>query len=384
MKKNNKKKIQLMPLLLLAVFGAVGFFGAGLAGAAMDAMQFTANASLNTFIVMAIACILLCAALVIHIIIHESGHLVFGLISGYKFNSFRIFNFMLIREEGRLAVKRLTIAGTGGQCLMSPPEAADGKIPVVLYNLGGSLMNLIFALIVLPFAILIPSVPVLSLFLVMFVFYGFVTAAINGIPISGEAINNDGHNAISLSRDPDAVSAFSIQLRVNDMISRGVRLKDMPSEWFELPRDEQMKNSIHATIAVFSCNRLMDEMKFAEADERMKTLLSMDSGIIGVHRQLLICDRIFCELVLRGSETAADGMRDEQYLKFAKVMKKFPSIIRTEYAYVLLVHKDPDGAARIRNSFERMAEKYPYPSDIKSERELLMLAEKTAVERGIL
>ena len=32
-------------------------------------------------------------ALIVQVIIHESGHLVCGLISGYKFNMFRIFSF---------------------------------------------------------------------------------------------------------------------------------------------------------------------------------------------------------------------------------------------------------------------------------------------------
>lgn len=32
-------------------------------------------------------------AIFIQLIIHEAGHLVFGLVSGYKFSSFRIFSF---------------------------------------------------------------------------------------------------------------------------------------------------------------------------------------------------------------------------------------------------------------------------------------------------
>ena len=40
-----------------------------------------------------ITILMLYAAILIQIIIHEGGHLVFGLLSGYKFSSFRIFNF---------------------------------------------------------------------------------------------------------------------------------------------------------------------------------------------------------------------------------------------------------------------------------------------------
>ena len=61
------------------------------------------------------------------IMVHEAGHLVCGLLSGYKFVSFRIFDFTILRSEGRLRVKRFAVAGTGGQCLLSPPDKADRK-----------------------------------------------------------------------------------------------------------------------------------------------------------------------------------------------------------------------------------------------------------------
>ena len=50
----------------------------------------------------------------LHIVIHESGHLIGGLLSGYTFSSFRIGSFMLLKGNGKLVSKRLKIAGTGG------------------------------------------------------------------------------------------------------------------------------------------------------------------------------------------------------------------------------------------------------------------------------
>ena len=78
------------------------------------------------------------AAMLLQIIIHEGGHLVFGLATGYKFSSFRILSWMLVREEGKLRLRHLSLAGTGGQCLMAPPDLKDGRVPFLLYNFGGS------------------------------------------------------------------------------------------------------------------------------------------------------------------------------------------------------------------------------------------------------
>ena len=80
-------------------------------------------------------------AMIVQIVIHEAGHMVFGMLSGYRFCSFRIFSFMWIKDHGKLKFSRFSLAGTGGQCLMAPPDFKNGTIPVMLYNFGGSIMN---------------------------------------------------------------------------------------------------------------------------------------------------------------------------------------------------------------------------------------------------
>ena len=65
---------------------------------------------------------------VLHIIIHEAGHLVFGLLTGYKFVSFRVFNVLIDKEENdKIRLRTVQgVDGTGGQCLMSPPKIKNG------------------------------------------------------------------------------------------------------------------------------------------------------------------------------------------------------------------------------------------------------------------
>ena len=76
---------------------------------------------------------------------HEAGHLVFGLMTGYGFVSYRVGSLTIVRSDGKLKIRRMKLAGTGGQCLMSPPEMKDGKYPFVLYQLGGVIFNLVFS-----------------------------------------------------------------------------------------------------------------------------------------------------------------------------------------------------------------------------------------------
>jgi len=318
-------------------------------------------------------------SLYFHMAVHEAGHLVFGLMSGYKFSSYRVGSFMLVKERGRLRLRRLKLAGTGGQCLMTPPDLKDGKIPVALYNLGGVIMNVAVGLLGLFLYFLLPDIPLLSPVLLMLMIVGFMTAMLNGIPMRMGTIDNDGYNAFALSKNKEAIEAFWVQLKLVEQNSKGVRLKDMPAEWFTVPTDEAMKNSMVAARGVFACNRLMDEERFEDADRLMAHLLEIESGIVGLHRSLLVCDRAYVELIGENRAEVIDGMMTKEQARFMKAMKRFPTVLRTQYALALLQKNDTAAADAVKKDFDKAAKSYPYPHEIDSERELMRIAEEKAV-----
>ena len=63
--------------------------------------------------------------MLLHTVIHEGGHMVFGLLTGYRFLSFRVLSFTIVKKDGKLIRKKLKVPGTLGQCLMYPPEWKD-------------------------------------------------------------------------------------------------------------------------------------------------------------------------------------------------------------------------------------------------------------------
>ena len=319
--------------------------------------------------------VFLYVAVMIHIVLHEAGHLIFGMMSGYHFSSFRIGSHMLMKEDGKLVHRKLKIAGTGGQCLMSPPEMVDGKFPVVLYNLGGSIVNLVVTAMVIPVFGAIDKGSIFALFFFLFIAMGAITGLSNGIPLRTNTIDNDGYNAISLGKSREAMRAFWIQMKVYEQLTKGLRVKDMPDEWFEVPSDEAMKNSMVATIGVYAANRLMDQHRFDEAETLMNHLLDIESGIVALHRNLIICDLVYLELIGQNRSDKLETLYSKELKKFIKAMKTFPSVIRTEYAYSLLKEHDPESSAKSMAAFERIAATYPYPNDINSERELIQIVD---------
>lgn len=377
-KKKDKKKILWQQYIAMVFFMLIGAACGILMGKYIN-QSVQSDTSLGEEL-FSLACLFvgMYVAIFVQIIIHEAGHLVFGLLTGYKFSSFRIFSFIWIKENGKIRLRRLSIAGTGGQCLMSPPDMVDGKIPLVLYNLGGSLMNVIASAVFFGLYLIFKGIPFVSVMLLMCIIIGVAIAVVNGVPMRMGNVDNDGYNAFSLTRNSDAMRSFWIQMKVNEQLAKGVRLKDMPEEWFTVPSDDAMKNSMVVVMGIFACNRLMDKQNFTEADKLMKHIMSIESGMVGLHRSLMVCDRMYIELITENRKDVIEGMFTKEQKKFMKQMKKFPSVLRTDYALALLHDKDAENAEKIKLLFAKCSKSYPYQSDVESERELMEIADEKA------
>ena len=373
-KKRQGKKHIIFSILISMLIGAIiGFLTTKHVSSILNSGRGTMEIVISLILML----VELYAAIFLQIVIHEAGHLILGLLTGYRFLSFRIGNFMWVRENKRLKIKRLSLAGTGGQCLLLPPEPPDKKAPFALYHLGGAILNLVSSLIFFILYLFFQNVAYLSLFLLIVSLVGLAIALLNGIPMQYGLVSNDGQNVRLCAKDNKTLHAMCIQLKVVGELSRGIRLRDMPEEWFSFIALEEMNNGIVATIAVFAANRLLDSQLLDEADQLAARLLEVDS-LEGIHRNLLVCDRIYYEVINKNRKDIVDMMRDNPQKEFMKSMKKFPSVLRTEYAYMLLVEKSMERAEKIMATFEKVARTYPYSCEIESERELMNIANRVS------
>lgn len=368
-------------ILGLGLGAVLGFF-LGIAMGASGLSLLPAGHSFGEFLIfLGGIFILLWLAILVQTVLHEAGHLVFGLATGYRFRSFTVGGMMLLRENGRLRLRMLSIAGMGGQCLMSPPpDRPPEEMPFVLYNLGGALMNLLSAVL---FGALVPvtlRIPLLSFFFLAAALVGLVFAALNGIPMRTEMLDNDGKNIATLAQSPAARRALWLQLAINEQMAHGLRLREMPDAWFALPDESDWDNYMLVSLAVFRANRLLDAHDIAGAAALIDRLFAAGTAMAGIYRLLLTCDRIFCALLLDDSETAGRLLTKQQRLLMKK-MRLNPGILRTEYALALLRDKNPQQAEKTRVLFEARAAKHPYPCEIESERELMELAAQRAARR---
>ena len=143
---------------------------------------------------------LLCLALafVLQIILHELGHLLFGLLSGYRFVSFR-FGFRLLAQCGLLC-----------RCVMCPPELdEDGTFPLSLYSLGGIFLNLLSGLLFLWLFFISGGMLLLTLFSLSAGILGLGLGLMFALPVK----YSDGYNALWLNDDDAALHGHWLCLR---------------------------------------------------------------------------------------------------------------------------------------------------------------------------
>ena len=101
MAKNKKKrKIPWQGALMLLVFMALGGVCGVMIARHMDAISSPDQTALETVLTFGGMVLVLYLLLILQIVVHEGGHLVFGLLSGYRFSSFRVASFMWIKQEG--------------------------------------------------------------------------------------------------------------------------------------------------------------------------------------------------------------------------------------------------------------------------------------------
>ena len=308
-----------------------------------------------------ISLLLLFFAYAINVVLHEGGHLVMGLLTGYRFLSFRILSWILIKDEnGRYHVDSFSIPGTLGQCLLIPPELDEnGHMPNVLYNLGGIMVNFLITILSVLIFFLTPITGYARVFFGMLGLTSLLMGLENAIPLNALGMNNDGSNMVSLAKSPRVVKALWKQLKVNAYQTQGYLFQQMPKELFTMPTVQEMGDSIISAEAVFIENLEMEMMDHEKTLETIDYLLNTkEINLIDIYRVLLQSDRILLRLILQKPVNVDKDMR-----KALKQFSVFPNALVTRYAIARLLDKDSKEDEKIRKQFEKTIGKYPFRSD---------------------
>lgn len=229
------------------------------------------------------------AIVYLHIIIHELGHLVTGILSGYTFMLFRIGSLGIIREEEGFKTISFSIRGTMGQCLMHPPESTD-KSSFWFYLSGGVMANVITS----SGALLIYWVNPND-YLLLFAFIGLTAGLMNGIPFGF----NDGKILSKLSKSTVAQDQFFQQLKWNGEFVRHNRTySDVAEDAKIINAQEPITEQFNVYTKLIEMNTLLEQKQFNEAYRELSDLYDYRKDIIVPYQSEVMREYLFCLLVL--------------------------------------------------------------------------------------
>lgn len=336
-----------------ACIGFVGVIGVRVLvlGDSFDGLhsKFAETGMLETVGISLLAILILLFSIFLQVLLHEGGHLVCGLATDYRFVSFRIFNLTFIRKDGKLCIKRFSLAGTGGQCLLTPPERPLEDIPTTLYNLGGVLANLLTAILAFLPLLTVDGLPYLL------------------IPMKMGGIGNDADNMCLLLKDSKSKQALVTQLRINALVQEGMRPKDMPAEWFSQTEDINYKDALQVTIALMSASRLLDCEEWEAAYNAFEKIMSHRHEVIGLLIKETACELLFTALVTKRTARAEELYTDELDTYIRQYKDVTSSKQRLLCALALYRDKDTAKAKEIYEATCQRKNKYLMQGEVDSD-----------------
>ena len=338
---------------------------------------FTSDALLPTILTIVLLGAAWYISLASAVIVHECGHLIFGLLTGYTFAAIGFGHHLFLRRDGRVRRFVYKLPGALGFCAMEVPDMKDGGFPFALYLSGGALCNAFFALVcIFAFAFGIGSgVLFFPHAFLLFAFVNAYIAIVSILPIKTKLLNTDGKQLFDLLKHKNMRKSFWACEKISAAQYRGVKFEDIPSEWFNETDDTQ---SVYAasirTVRLLA--RAETESEPKEVCALIEKEISENHALSGIAKGLLTCMRIYYESTGERDDGTFKKLITQTQIDFMKRMKNTPSAIQTEYAYTLLVEKDVREASRIKARLEKISKKYPFPAEIDTAKKLITRADE--------
>ena len=380
MRQGKKKRDILQTLKGLGLGGAVGLCFAGSLLAVPELRSFL-NTQMDehgfiVFMACWIGAMLICVvAAFLQIIIHETGHLICGLATGFRMVSFRVANIILVRHDDGWQFGRFSIAGTGGQCLMEPAidEIKNAHLmPYAWYLAGGVIANMVTAAVAIIILYLHVAGVVTSCLLAMLALTGIYLAITNGIPMKIGGVANDGDNIRTLKHDIDARRMLWIQLKANAVYTRGMRFCDMPQEWFDTPSDADAGNYLYATIIGMRASREIEKLDFEAAYADLRRLRAAGSRLLELLQMETACELLLPAIMLKRPRYEIEAIMDHKTEQYARTYAHY-MLSRAVTVYVIerFLKRDKAATEKALQQVERMAARYPTKGEQRSCQELI-------------
>ncbi|MFO8070116.1 MAG: M50 family metallopeptidase [Alkalibacterium sp.] len=298
----------------------------------------------------------------LHIVIHEAGHLVAGLLSGYSFSMFKLLSFIWVKESGKITLKKQPVPGMLGQCLMMPPEKIASP-PYALYHLGGIIANLIAAaggylMWMMPFP------PLVKVGFLTFTVVGIVLAMMNLIPVGP----NDGMHLWKASRNIEYQIQFNQLLQIHAGMIKGKTARELQGLLYFVGK-EPLTDGNNTTMLSLKALKDIEEFKFDQAEMTLRPLWDQFDQVLELQKFEVLKEYLFVLLLSHPDDKAVAEIVNNKWFKKQENVKQADTK-RVLATYAFVKENDYEKAVRLLDEAESYIKKAPTLTDQKIERKL--------------
>ena len=313
-------------------------------------------------------------AVFLQIVLHETGHMIAGLIRGWSFISFMILGVVLSKRNGRFCLSRFAIPGVGGQCLMMPPLKGETDRGIAFYNAGGVLMNLLVVVLsILAFVRWGTAFPWgMNVLCVNLCITGLFFIVINGFPACHSGIPNDGMNIRELRKDSFSTYAFLTTMTMMGKFQQGYSLEEIGKDYLTDGIELDYSNPLHVVAVNVDVSLAIAKLDFDKAHSLFKQMQAQESKIVPIYQKEMLYEKVFLFLVSPRDGVDVGDLIDPDTLNYFEMQTSFrPTSLRVKYAFARLYEGDEAKAAIVYEQFQKVCKTYHIPGEVLSEKRLV-------------
>lgn len=222
---------------------------------------------------------------VLQIVAHEIGHMIGGLLTGWRLLHIQLHKYLFVNENGKYHIKR--VRNSSFQCMMYPEHGNDSPL---LYTVMGCYMNLAVTALV---AMLLLLNAELILYFIWFILFGVIQFIINFLPNS-KRLCNDGFCYRILQSDKTSCYSHNMQLTVAKKLQAGYSYKEIIPELACL-NSNYAGNDITAYHAVLEYYYHMDRSEY-EAAKKALIKIDRNGDISKKMMDIVLLEEVYLEL----------------------------------------------------------------------------------------
>jgi len=298
------------------------------------------------------------------LILHEGGHAVFGILTGYQITLFRIGIISLVHEEGRVSVKFYHAYASSGQCILCPPNVENGaNVPFVLPTLGGIIGNVILCGIsAVPLLFSSNRHPFIRIFFCILFITSLLNVLLNGIPGNSAINSNDGLNFKLLNNNAQTRRSLYCQLHIINKLCRGVTYKELAEEMVTVPRPSDYTNPIMVWHQMVTYYRFLDNDRWTDAYEYLIEIEKHSGSCPKILKKSVQAERLFLMIKFNFASNEIEELY-EQIKKQIKNKNNDFHLVKVRMAYELYKKDSPRIRERIQSELKVKSNTYPYKGE---------------------